>query len=46
MPLIKFFSKSFSDMLEHKFGKEYKKKLLNDYIHQAARSSFSRWFRC
>jgi hypothetical protein len=41
MPLIKFFSKSFSDMLEHKFGKEYKKKLLNDYIHQAARSSFS-----
>jgi len=41
MPLIKFFSSAFSDLLESKFGKEYKTKIMNDYIHAVSRTNFS-----
>jgi hypothetical protein len=41
MPLLKFFSHSFSDLLEQKFGKEYKTKIMNDYIHAVSRTNFS-----
>lgn len=41
MPLIKFFSKAFSDLLVGKFGPDYKKKILQDFTHGAARDTFS-----
>jgi hypothetical protein len=41
MPLIKFFSSAFSDLLENKFGKDYKAKIMNDYVHSVSRANFS-----
>jgi hypothetical protein len=41
MPLLKFFSSAFSDLLEGKFGPDYKAKIMNDFIHTAARVNFS-----
>jgi len=41
MPLIKFFSSAFSDLLESKFGVDYRSKIMNDFIHAVSRSNFS-----
>nr|QYF49558.1 MAG: RNA-dependent RNA polymerase [Hainan phenui-like virus 7] len=41
LPLLKFFSSSFSDILESKFGKDYKEKIMSDFVHSAARTNFS-----
>jgi len=41
MPLLKFFSQSFSDLIEKKFGKDYRSKIMNDFIHSASRTNFS-----
>jgi hypothetical protein len=38
--LLKFFSKSFADKIQSKFGENYKKKILGDFVREAARTSF------
>jgi len=41
MPLIKFFSQAFGEILEKKFGEDYKKKIYKDFLFSASRTSFS-----
>lgn len=41
MPLLKFFASAFGEILEEKFGKDYRTKILNDYVHTIARTNFS-----
>jgi hypothetical protein len=41
MPIIKFFSQAFGEIMEKKFGEDYKKKIYKDFLFSASRSSFS-----
>nr|WNA11489.1 RNA-dependent RNA polymerase [Valsa mali negative-strand RNA virus 1] len=41
VPLLKFFSSAFSDLLVGKFGPDYKEKINRDFIHNASRANFS-----
>ncbi|QIJ25707.1 P1 [Grapevine associated cogu-like virus 2] len=41
MPLLKFFSSAFSDLLKQKFGDEYREKIMSDFIHSVSRTNFS-----